>query len=197
MNLVLGGSPCSGKSTIASSLIKDFSLELYACDAFETPHVQRSILEQHPTLFRARNLDMGQHFMRNPYELLEFELNFYREEWTLILEDLQNLSASQLLEGAVCMPELVPLEWPAVWLIPSPEFQRFHYAQRPWIHGVLQNAVDPAQAFKNWMTRDELFAQHVLEQCQRLHRPLRVVDGTQTLEQNLDWARNTLRLQPA
>ena len=120
--------------------------------------------------------------MQDPEDLLEFNLNFYREEWTLILEDLETLPTPLLLEGAACMPELVPLEWPAVWLVPTPELQRHHYAQRPWIAGVLEVASNPLEAFDNWMARDELFAQYVLEQCKRLNRPVRVVDGTQTLE---------------
>ena len=192
--LVLGGSPCAGKSTIASHLAQQHALELYACDAFETPHVERSSLETQPTLHSARALDLGRHFMREPEDLLEFNLNFYREEWTLILEDLETLPTPLLLEGAACMPELVPLEWPAVWLVPSPEFQRHHYAQRPWIAGVLGGASNPAKAFDNWMARDELFAQHVIQQCQRLNRLFLVFDGSQTLEQNLEWVRTTLHL---
>jgi len=195
-HFVLGGSPCSGKSSIASSLIQEFRLELYACDAYETPHTLRSSAERHPTLFSARTLVMGEHFMREPADLLAFEMKFYREEWTFILEDLRDKASPVLLEGAACMPELVPLEWPAVWLVPTAEFQRHHYAQRPWIHDVLSGASDPVRAFENWMARDELFAQHVLEQCRHLNRPARVVDGSQTIEQNLEWVQETLGLSP-
>jgi len=193
---VLGGSPCAGKSSIASSLTRSHGLELYACDAFENAHVGRSSLESQPTLFSARTLNLEQHFMRDAQELLEFELRFYREEWTLILEDLKDKTGPVLLEGAACLPELVPLEWPAVWLVPSPEFQRHHYAQRPWIHDVLSGAPDPVRAFDNWMARDELLAQQVLEQCRYLNRPARLVDGSQTIEQNLEWVRETLGLAP-
>ena len=189
---VLGGSPCSGKSTLASSLVRDYSLELYACDAFETPHVQRSSFVAQPTLYSARALNFGQHFMRDPEDLLEFNLNFYREEWTFILEDLKNKTGPVLLEGAACMPELVPLEWPAVWLVPTPDFQRYHYAQRPWIQGVLKGTPNPEVAFEHWMARDELFAQHVVKQCQRLNRLFLVVDGSQTLQQTLEWTRKAL-----
>ncbi len=191
---VLGGSPCSGKSSIASSLTRSYGLELYACDAFETPHVQRSSFEAQPTLHSARALNFGQHFMRDPEDLLEFNFNFYREEWTFILEDLNNKTGLVLLEGAACMPELVPLEWPAVWLVPSPEFQRYHYAQRPWIQSVLEGTANPERAFDHWMARDELFAQHVIKVCQRLNRPFIVVDGSQTLEQTLEWTRKALNL---
>jgi hypothetical protein len=189
---VLGGSPCSGKSSIASSLVRDYGLELYACDAFEIPHVQRSSLDAQPTLYSARALDLAQHFRRDPEDLLEFELKFYREEWTFILEDLKDKTGPMLLEGAACMPELVPLEWPAVWLVPTPDFQRYHYAQRPWIQGVLEGAPNPDVAFEHWMARDELFAQHVIAQCKRLNRPFLVVEGSQTLNQTLEWTRKAL-----
>ena len=46
-------------------------------------------------------------------------------------------------------------------MVPTAQFQRKHYGQRPWVADVLRDCSDPEQAFDNWMRRDELFARWV------------------------------------
>ena len=49
---VLGGSPCSGKSTIAEKLSKRFGWGYYKVDDYEREHLRRCRPDRHPTMCR-------------------------------------------------------------------------------------------------------------------------------------------------
>ena len=53
----IGGSPCSGKSTIAEMITKDYGYTYYQCDLFNEKHVNACKSSEHPTMFRLK--DMG------------------------------------------------------------------------------------------------------------------------------------------
>lgn len=50
-------------------------------------------------------------------------------------------------------------------VIPSKDFQIYHYGQREWVPFVLEGCTDKGKAFSNWMDRDILFAQEVQKEC--------------------------------
>lgn len=52
----IGGSPCSGKSTIAEKLARDFSCTYYQCDLFNEKHVTICHPSKHPTMFRLKDM---------------------------------------------------------------------------------------------------------------------------------------------
>ena len=71
-------------------------------------------------------------------------------------------------------------------MLPTAPFQREHYARRPWIHDVLRECSDPAQAFANWMQRDAIFARWVRREALHHHFKIVVVDGRQSLTANAE-----------
>jgi hypothetical protein len=111
------------------------------------------------------------------------EVAFYREEFPLILEDFAAFPPETPLvaEGTALLPELVaPLlqgQRRAIWLVPTPSFQREHYARRPWMDDILRQCADPALAFDNWMQRDIGFADAVEVSAQTLGLPVIRVNG--------------------
>ena len=87
------------------------------------------------------------------------------------------------------MPELlhgvgVPMDR-AIWIVPTPEFQRRFYAGRQWVGPYLKDCADPAQAFENWMQRDILFARYITRTAAELGGTVLVVDGTKTIDDNV------------
>lgn len=50
-------------------------------------------------------------------------------------------------------------------IVPSKEFQIYHYKQREWVSYVLNECKDKEKAFLNWMERDALFAVNIYNQC--------------------------------
>jgi hypothetical protein len=184
----IGGSPCAGKSTVAQLLADRYNLHYYQCDAWFARHQQQAHPAQQPTLQRLASLSCDEIWLPPVAEQVARVQTIYREEFALILADLRALPADRplLAEGAALMPPLVlpylQERRQAIWITPTPTFQRTHYAQRPWIHAVLRACTDPAQAFQNWMDRDEAYAAWIHEQATTLGLQRLQVDGQQTID---------------
>ena len=178
----IGGSPCSGKSTVAGIVSAARNLPLYACDdAFER-HAATIEPAAGPTLKKVTAMTIEDR-LAQPIEVQVGDVfRLYREEFPLILQDLGDAAAPVLVEGAALLPELlagrnVPPER-AVWIVPTEDFQRRHYRQRTWAHRLLASAADPERAFLRWMRRDAAFARLIAEQAGKLGYPVITVDGT-------------------
>lgn len=183
----IGGSPCAGKSSIAQMLAEQYHLHYYQCDALFAAHQQRARPEEQPALTRLATLSCDEIWLPSIPEQVARVQAIYTEEFAMVLEDLLALrpNCPILAEGAALMPALVLPHLSdrrqAIWITPTPAFQRMHYSRRPWIHDVLRTCSDPDQAFTNWMARDETFAQWVNEQTATLGLRLIQVNGQRAL----------------
>lgn len=190
---VLGGSPCSGKSTVAAGLACDFNLVYYKTDDYEVAHLQRCRPDRHPVMWRYAHMSWNEIWSQPVVAQVRDEFAFYQERFELVLEDLAGLDASRplLLEGAAFLPKLVQRlgvrREHVLFMVPTAEFQVSHYRRRPWIQTILQQCDDPVEAFDNWMLRDQLFGQEILRQARACGYPTMIVDGT--LPADAVWAR--------
>ncbi len=181
---ILGGSPCSGKSTIAGLLCEQFPLTLYRVDDYFDAHFKRCNAADQPVMARYKNMSWPEIWSTPPAVAAADEFQYYREEFGFILDDLRSLGDAPaiLLEGAAFLPELVNALSVApqqvYYLVPERDFQIAHYAQRPWIESILAQCTDPQAAFENWMERDHLFGAEVIDQAGRFGYPWMVVDGS-------------------
>ncbi len=91
------------------------------------------------------------------------------EQFPRTLADLRSMSGPVVAEGSALLPELLASHGVeadrAVWMVPTPGFQRYHYAQRPWARRLLTGLPDAAGAFETWMQRDSQFAADVSAQA--------------------------------
>ncbi|MBK8905781.1 MAG: hypothetical protein IPM53_31655 [Anaerolineaceae bacterium] len=192
---ILGGSPCSGKSTIAERLSQEFQLAYYKVDDHERAHSARCSPERHPVMHRLKGMSWEEIWMRPVPEQVEEEFAYYRERFAMIVQDLQAFDPEKplILEGAAYLPELLEQSGAnpqrVIFLVPSREFQYEYYRQRPWIHGILKECKDPSQAFDNWMMRDHLFGQSILAQARARKYAMLLVDGTLTLQKQYEWVK--------
>lgn len=186
----IGGSPCSGKSTIADSLAERHGMLLYRCDDAYYVHEKLISAEHQPVYHKLTRASCDEVWLRPVERQIAEELEIYREEFPFILKDLEARSSDRpiLLEGAALLPELLVAHGVApdhcIWIVPTEEFQRHYYAQREWRHGVLTDCSDPNQAWENWMTRDAGFASVVARQATALDLKLIVVDGSRSIVEN-------------
>lgn len=118
------------------------------------------------------------------------ELDYCREECALAVEVLRALPSSPgvVAEGTALLPHgVVPhLSRPgqAVWLVPTPEFQRHAYPLRgPWPRDVVAGTSNPAQAFDNWMERDVGYGRVVVALARALGQSVIDVDGRQSVSE--------------
>ncbi len=187
----IGGSPCSGKTSIAGALVERYGLRYYDCDHAFYRHNEIITPEKQPVFYRVMHLSSEALWMRPVAQQTAEEIAIYREEFPLIVEDLLALPGPGpvLAEGASLLPECVAplLADPrrAIWVVPSAEFQWHHYSRREWAKDHIKDTSDPQQAFQNWMQRDITFARFVRQEAEQRSLRVLVVDGERALAENL------------
>jgi 2-phosphoglycerate kinase len=175
----IGGSPCSGKSTIATLLARAAGTSVYSCDDGFERHSGEAA--DGPTLRKLSGLSIEQRLAQPVDVQVADVIQAYREEFPLIRRDLTDHPSSTVVEGAALLPELLAAEQVrpehAVWIVPSEEFQREHYRQRSWAWELLRPVADPEAAFERWMARDARFAAIVAGQARELGYRVLITDG--------------------
>lgn len=177
--LWLGGSACSGKTTLARSLAARDGLALYSCDDRFEDHRRRADPARHPRFHRVMDLPPRRLFAPPAAARAEEILGFYRDEFEMVIEDLRALSGPAVAEGVGLLPELVAAVCPdpgrSLWRIATPAFRRRIYAQRgDLVRETLAGL--PDTAFEIWMERDDLIARYLEEQARRLGLRVEIVD---------------------
>ncbi len=192
----LGGSPCSGKTSIAAAIAARRGFSLFRCDDSLFEHMAAADPLRQPAMAKvARQFDLGGDamWMRPVEELVDDVLAFYREEFPLLLEMFPSYPQDRpiLAEGNAWLPELLQGEGvsPArvAYLVPTREFQRTHYSRREFIRGILAQCSDPQTAFDHWMERDARFGALVCAQTSAWGAPVLRVDGSLGLEETQRW----------
>jgi hypothetical protein len=190
--LWLGGSPCSGKSSIAQALARRYGAAVYHCDDHWQAHCALVTPEAQPQMWRASRMSWDELWGRDVASLLADELAIYAEEFPMIVADLRRQVQAHglvIAEGAALLPGHVARHVAdarqAIWLTPTEAFQRRIYPQRgPWVQQILAQCTEPDVAFARWMDRDIAFARHVAAQAEAAGLRALWVDGKSTLAEN-------------
>jgi 2-phosphoglycerate kinase len=186
--LWLGGSPCSGKTSISEILTRRFDLNVYHVDEALEKHAQSFDPKLQPALAKWSASSWEERWMQPVDDLLRDAIACYREHFALICEDILAMPEHQslLVEGTALLPRdvatVLPNKNQAIWIMPTADFQRGHYAQRPWVRGVVDQCSDPEMAFNNWMERDARFARWIEAEVTARDLHLLKIDGTRTIE---------------
>lgn len=188
--LWLGGAPCAGKSSVARLLGERFGLDVVHVDDTFDAFVAELDPVRHPALSGWIALSWDERWGRSPEVLLDEVVACYREHLGFVREQVlarAGRGRPVLVEGSVVLPsDVAPtLGSPsdALWLVPTRAIQAHHYAQRPWIGGVLEECADPAAAFGRWIERDARFAAWLEDEVRKLGLACIVVDGSQSVEE--------------
>lgn len=192
--LWMGGSPCSGKSSIAEMLASEYGLEVYCCDNAFFEHAKRVDPREQPVFHRIIHMTWDEIWMRPVGVQIADEFACYREEFALIIDDLLAYPQSTpvIVEGAALLPNCVSGllldRCRAIWVVPTEAFQRERYApeHRPWMWDILNQCADPERAFRNWMDRDVGFARQIVKRAQTLGLKVIEVDGTRSIAENAE-----------
>jgi len=185
----IGGSPCSGKSTVCEKMSKKLGLHYYKIDDHEQEHLQRVDAQKQPIMSKWQNPNWNEIWMRPVDVQVDEEFEFYRERFEMILDDLQALKTDSniIVEGAALLPELlngINVDFENIlYMIPTREFQYQKYSEREFIHYILKDCDDPKQAFNNWMERDVQFGEKVKSQANLYGYKTMIVDGSKTEEE--------------
>ena len=184
----IGGSPCSGKSTIAEIIAKEYGLYYFKVDDFLDKYTKLGESKGYEICKKQVDLNPEQIWMRDPMIQCEEELTFYEEIFEFVLSDLEKIETKGILtEGAAYLPKLMKeLGVPKdryLSLTPTKDFQISHYRKREWVSYVLEGCYDKEKAFSNWMNRDILFAQDVIKQCAEEQYVSVINDGSREVDE--------------
>lgn len=185
----IGGSPCSGKSTVAEALAEHYGLTYFKVDDHLEEFTTLGAAEGLPVCQQILHMTANETWMRPPAVQCQEELDYYAEIAPFVAEKLHQLPASRVIaEGAAFLPSLMKGVDPAryISIIPSREFQFSRYRQRPWVPHVLRDCTDQEAAFANWMERDALFAESIREQCVKAGFTCLLTDGSVSPEVRLE-----------
>lgn len=197
----IGGSPCSGKSTIAEMLEKKYNLHYYKIDDYLQDYLEKGAKDNNPWLKKMNSVSMDEMWLKEPELLNEEELATYENMFEYILQEIKGLDSDGkdiITEGAALMPKLAHKigidKKHYVCIVPTKEFQIKHYSQRPWIQQILFNYSDKQKAFQNWMDRDAFFALSILEQAKKVGYESYIVDGSKDISDTFEFVEKVFGL---
>lgn len=187
----IGGSPCSGKTTLARFLAEQTGGYHLETDELLGKYALQGVKMGWPACQKQWAGTPDEIWLGDWQQQCEQELAFYREIFAFLQEDLRRLKESGcitffeghsqkvphqvlknglIVEGAVLLPELMKrsgvLRSRYICIASTREFQTAHYQKREWVSEILKGCSDKKQAFSNWMERDALFADRVQKQCE-------------------------------
>ena len=198
MNFFIGGSPCSGKSTVCDALAERHGLHFYHCDDHYDAHLSRA--HSGSSLAQFQQLSWLEAFTTRSLErMIADELSANFELAAFALEDVDAIGSPVIAEGMPFMPDAMSALQPranAVYLVPSPAFQRDHYAKREWAQSLLATTADPVGVFERWMARDTAAAGLIHARATALGFAVLEVDGRMSLEETVNWCEDHLGLTP-
>lgn len=190
----IGGSPCSGKSTVTEILAEKYGLYYFRVDEFLDKYIELGVQKGYPICTRIRLMTADETWMREPIVQCEEELLWYQEVFEFVCEDIKKLQNVKgiITEGAAYLPILMKKagipESQYLSITPTKEFQLFHYSKREWIPYILKECSDKEKAFENWMERDVLFAQDVQRQCVEAGYISSINDGKKSIDEMVSFA---------
>ena len=183
--MIIGGSPCSGKSTAAERLAAEFGACRYQADDHLEELIRMAADRGKPACRSVLSMSSDEIWMRDPEIQCREEFQIYREIAPDVFRGVDAIEAELIVaEGAAFTPEVVKAYGAGRYLaiIPTPEFQTARYRERQWVSRILADCSDKAAAFHNWMRRDILFAVQVEAECAAMGIPCIVNDGSMSVD---------------
>jgi hypothetical protein len=180
--LWLGGPPCSGKTSIARILAGRHDLRAYHADAHTWEHHDKAVERRYPAAARTESLGPDELWLADLDTLVAHTLAANEERFRLMLEDIAALLPSPLTvaEGTPLFPWLVGDRLAsrdhAVWLVPTPEFQRARLEERPGTEW--KRTSDPRRALENRIQRERAVGERIEREARDRGLPVLGVDGS-------------------
>jgi hypothetical protein len=185
--LWIGGAPACGKTTIARWLAHRFDLQAYNADAHTWEHHDRSLAAGDSGAARWEALTPDERWLgMSPVQMAELSLELNAERFAKMVEDVRTLPTQPMvvMEGAPLLPWLVEehLAVPssAVWLVPTPEFQRTRLLERnvaAWAE-----TSDPSRAVENRIERERLVSEAIERAARERGYTVLPVDDSRDLD---------------
>jgi hypothetical protein len=127
--LWIAGPPASGKTTVATRIARRHGLRLYSADTRTWEHRDRALAAGSEAARRWESLTPEERWERSSAADM-LEMSLHRERGPMVVDDLGALPPAPLViaEGSVLPAAAADDRSRALWLIPTPAFQRARLA---------------------------------------------------------------------
>ena len=199
--LWIGGSPCSGKSTVSHTIARIYVFVDYHLDAWVHNHFARRIAAGDAKAEAFLKMNMRQRWVERSVEELTAEvIESWTREFDLAIEDLLTLPRENFIvaEGnffPACVAPYLSSPNQALWLVPTDEFcarnRRARWAElavRQKRHRVYDEDESMEQRQNNIIARDCQLARYVRQQAEEHALTVHEVDGSLSREELTDLA---------
>ena len=128
----------------------------------------------------------------NIEEYLKWTTGSFREEFDMILEDLDQLPDDKpiLVEGINLLPNLIKEEIVninhAVWLVADESFYIEHQMNRKELFERIKQCSNQEQALQNYMSNDLAFGKYILNETKRLGLNVIKTDNESDIKKNIE-----------
>lgn len=184
--LFIGGSPCSGKSTVAERISEEYGAHYFKVDDFLGELLKNAAEKGFSACKGISAMSPDEIWLREPQIQCDEEFLIYDEISEQIFGKLGGIDAEPVVtEAAAYTPQIMAKRGikEYICIVPTPDFQVSRYREREWVKLVLEGCSDKQKAFDNWMKRDMLFAEQVRAECEKLGFPCIVNDGTRSRDE--------------
>lgn len=125
---------------------------------------------------------------------------FFREEFEMLLDEIKMSLKNKpvIVEGTALLPDLINNlkinKDRVLYIVPTKDFQMFHYSKRQFANDILSQCENPNDAFENWMKRDAQFANIIFNDANKLGMKTFRVDGNSSIEEMVTKGEEYFRL---
>jgi uridine kinase len=186
---LIGGRPCSGKTTLAEQLGKKYNIGVNHLDLFAQECINNST-EQHTYLYGWKSSSLIDLLQNEPVELFSDYLKTYEQMLPFLLKAI-DMSKEKLLllEGTILLPKFIPklrknYDVKICFLITDDAFVRERYYSRPYVQEMLNNP-NGEKAVLNLFNRDSIFSEYLNDEIAKHAFHKIVIHADDTIEATL------------
>jgi len=197
---LLGGRPCSGKTTLAGKLGEKWNIDVIHLDEFARECIDKSTAD-HPNMHRWKAGNLIKLLQKDPAVLLNEYINTYVEMLPFLLRKI-DASAKQaaILEGAMLLPGFIDAfknkhVVNTCYLVTDDAFVREKYYGRDYVQDMLKKQ-GGINAVKSLLERDSLFAGYMSDEVEKYALPTISIKSNDSIELTLSRLEVILELIP-
>lgn len=186
---LIGGRPCSGKTTLSFKLGMKHNIGVDCLDVFAQELINQST-EDYPNMYKWKDTNLIEMLQKEPKEQYGDYIKTYEEMLPFLLKAIDISEKKELiLEGSILLPKFVEVfkrshDIKICYLLTDDAFARERYFSRDYVQNML-NKPNGKKALNNLLLRDSLFSGYINDEIKKFALPKIVIHADDDVETNL------------
>ena len=183
---IIGGRPCSGKTTLAYKLSKKYNIDVNHLDEFTQECINHAT-EENQYMYRWKNSNLIELLQKEPHVLFYEYVKTYEEMLHSLLKafDHSKMKVS-ILEGSILLPKIIndfkkSHEIRVCYLVTDDDFVKERYFRRDYVVDMLGEPKGNI-AIRNLLERDSIFSEYINNEIEKYALPKLVINTDDDIE---------------